>query len=191
MAAPKDLTIYYSTAELQEAELTSNGPYIPDLSPPFPAFPPASQRHPVVISAASASHICQLIEQYRALKWLPPAEVNDDDLEGAQRLVERYINEHLPVLRLTVLGPAVAYLVGMIPGGDTGAVAKVVESSDFVALNALHDLYNEHRYGLSTETHREAQLLIYMTGVIVWDRSDWRAFARKVDKARAADSYAG
>ncbi|KAI5475142.1 hypothetical protein MNV49_001886 [Pseudohyphozyma bogoriensis] len=171
MAEPKDLTIYYKNSKLQEAEVASNGPYLPDLSPPYPFFPPEARQHPVVISAASAPHICQLVEQYRALKWLPPAEVDDDDLEGAQRLVERYINEYHPVLRLTILGPAVAYLVELIPGGDIGLVTQAVEGPHFRALNALYDLYNEHRYGLSTETHRHVQTLFYVTAVIVWDRS--------------------
>ncbi|KAI5477579.1 hypothetical protein MNV49_006167 [Pseudohyphozyma bogoriensis] len=158
MAAPKDLTIYYTTSELQDADLFSNGPYLPalpDFVPFFPAMPQAAYEHPVVIPSASAPQLRQLIDQYLASMKEPPSLSPEADLVAARSLVEWYINERLPILRLTIFAPALAFAVGIL-GDYPDLITSASDDTRFSWLPVRH-LYEQFAFDRTAEERRIIQ----------------------------------
>ncbi|KAI5474478.1 RING finger protein [Pseudohyphozyma bogoriensis] len=183
MAAPKDLTIYYTTSELQEARLFSNGPYIPALSP---SMPQAAFEFPVVISAASAPQLCQLVDQYQEIKSIAPPPLSPDlDLIAARISVEQFITEHLPILRLTIFAPAVAYAVSMM-SGDVDLAMRVSMEGNFL-WTPLQELY-ETAFSLGDEERRQVQVLMTLCMVVCRQKAEWHGFARELDELDASSS---
>ncbi|KAI5477559.1 hypothetical protein MNV49_006147 [Pseudohyphozyma bogoriensis] len=187
MAAPRDLTIYYLNAELQDDISFDNGPHFAEVSPPFPAIPEAAYAHPAVISAQDAPQVCQLVEQYSNIKMLPPHISDELDLVAARISVERYINEHLPILRLTIFAPAIAYAVGIIGITDTDLLYHVSSNKDLHSA-LVWDLFVERRYHLDAEQCRQVQVLMTLCAALSRGKLGWAAFATALEELEASSS---